>query len=113
MGSGNLCQKIEFIAKVSAEFERELAIMKSAILTFIDGSNLTFHKAILTQKKRTLSLLNNAMKNATENLNNTTERLENEKKRLTNVVEESSPQALEQTINNYDHTDIDDIVEIL
>merc|ERR1712003_511298 len=37
--SGNLCQKIEFIAKVSAEFERELAIMKSAILTFIDGSN--------------------------------------------------------------------------
>merc|ERR1712115_667901 len=100
--SSNLCQKIEFIAKVSAEFERELAIMKSAILTFIDGSNLTFHKAILTQKKRTLSLLNNAMKNATENLNNTTERLENEKKRLannekrlTNVVEESSPQALE------------------
>merc|ERR1712154_494481 len=82
--SSNLCQKIEFIAKVSAEFERELAIMKSAILTFIDGSNLTFYKDILTKETKALKLLSDAMKNAKENLNNTTERLENEKKRLAN-----------------------------
>merc|ERR1712154_660898 len=95
--SSNLCQKIEFIAKVSAEFERELAIMKSPILTFIDGSKLISYADIWKKKSTTLKLLSNAVKNATANLKNTTERLENEKKRLANVVEESSPQALEQT----------------
>merc|ERR1712113_1015725 len=96
--SSNLCQKIEFIAKVSAEFERELAIMKSPILTFIDGSKVSSYADIWNKKKATLKFLSNAVKNAKANLDNTTERLENEKKRLANFVEESSPQALGQTI---------------